>query len=68
MIIYFHRDGSQTISRAERRVSNEDRHLEYDSVRIVEVRDDGAILVKKDRYGHRPGELLSPLPLSKVHA
>lgn len=67
MIIYFHRDGSQTISHTKRRISNEDRHLEYDSVRIVEVRDDGAIVVRKDRYG-RPGEILTPLPLSRVHA
>jgi hypothetical protein len=68
MIIYFHRDGSQTISRALRRLSNEDRHLEYDAVRIVEVRDDGAIIVKKDRYGTANRELLSPLPLGRVTA
>ena len=68
MIIYYHRDGSQTIARANvRKLEREDRQLEFDAVRVVELREDGAIIVRKDRYG-APGELLSPLPLGKVHA
>lgn len=61
MIIYFHRDGSQTISRTRHRVSNEDRGLEFDALRIIEIRDDGAVIVRRDKYSGRKGELLAPL-------
>jgi hypothetical protein len=68
VIIYYHRDGSQTIARVGVRFQQrEDQSLEFEAVRVVELRDDGAIIVRKDRYG-APGELLSPLPLSRVHA
>ena len=68
MIIYYHRDGSQTISRTRiAKQEREDRQLEFEAVRVVELREDGSIVVRKDRYG-APGQLLSPLPLSRVHA
>ena len=65
MVIYFHADGSHTVSRAE------DRSLAHDSVRVVSIRDDGSIMLLKDRYTSTAGRrtvLLHPLPLSRVHA
>lgn len=58
MTIYYHFDGSYTISRVAR-----DRSLEHESVRIVGLKEDGSIVVLKDRYGV-PRELLTALPVT----
>ena len=58
MLIYFHADGSQTISRLRRRETS----LGYDALRIVQITDDGSVIVHKDRYGSVLGRLLAPMP------
>lgn len=57
MFIYFHADGSQTISRLNKRESS----LSYDADRIVQVTDDGSVIATKIASA-LPGRLLAPLP------
>ena len=67
MIIYYHRDGSLTLARARTAYQErEDKRLELEAVRVVDLADDGSITVLKDRYGPS-GQVLKPIPLAKVY-
>lgn len=68
MRIYYHRDGSQTISRAVANYNDKyEARLRFESVRIVELGEDGSINVIKDQWqGKR--QILSPLPVPRVDA
>jgi hypothetical protein len=64
--LFYHHDGSYTISRTSevdrRRTARDDATLHFEAVRVVELRDDGSIVVTKDRYGPGKRVLLPALP------